>query len=557
LHYAVTDSSTISGNPLLDEDSFQKLLAAAYVLQEHQDRQRTAEATKPESAAAGAPPSHPYSAPLPATSDYSQTLAQIVATQEQIQRAQLALPEAMNMIAEQTQFITRASGTVIGLREGDDLLYSAVSGSARGLLGSRVAVNKCLSAKCLDHDAILYCPEVDTDSRIDAQLCQQRGIKGLIAVPIHREGGSVAGSIEVYFAAANSFEEHDVRTCQLMAGMVGEAMARAAELDWKQALAEERATMLGALEKLKPQLERLANEPLSTSPNRASPGSTLATPVPNLAITCPECGSQLDPEQLFCGQCGSERPAPKKAETQSPWASIWHPDQPASREAVKVTGVEAGDEPFKIDARILDVMPESTVVPEALIPDSAAPAADSQAPSQPASSWLAQVRSHPWSSADKAKAWLESQIGTGRAGALKHLLKGRRADVYLLVAIILVVVAVAWAIWSHQGSPLAVGTPPTATTASTAMPGTVRRRKPTEPKLTLNEKLLIWLGLAEPPPAPVYSGNPATQVWVDMRTALYYCPGADLYGKTEKGKFTTQRDAQMDQFEPAYRRACD
>ena len=69
--------------------------------------------------------------------------------------------------------------------------------------------------------------------------------------------------------------------------------------------------------------------------------------------------------------------------------------------------------------------------------------------------------------------------------------------------------------------------------------------------------MLVAVGLAEAPPAPVYSGNPSTQVWVDLHTALYYCPGADLYGKTPKGKFTSQRDAQLDQFEPAYRKACD
>ena len=49
--------------------------------------------------------------------------------------------------------------------------------------------------------------------------------------------------------------------------------------------------------------------------------------------------------------------------------------------------------------------------------------------------------------------------------------------------------------------------------------------------------MLISLGLAEPPPAPEYKGNPETQVWIDLHTALYYCPGADLYGKTPKGKF--------------------
>jgi hypothetical protein len=69
--------------------------------------------------------------------------------------------------------------------------------------------------------------------------------------------------------------------------------------------------------------------------------------------------------------------------------------------------------------------------------------------------------------------------------------------------------------------------------------------------------MLISMGLAEAPPTPESKGNPETQVWVDLHTALYYCPGADLYGKTPKGRFTSQRDAQLDQFEPAYRKACD
>jgi len=76
------------------------------------------------------------------------------------------------------------------------------------------------------------------------------------------------------------------------------------------------------------------------------------------------------------------------------------------------------------------------------------------------------------------------------------------------------------------------------------------------PPLTIWERTLVGLGLAEIPEAPVPRGDPAVQVWVDQHTALYYCPGADLYGKTPDGKFTTQRDAQMDQFEPAARAYC-
>ena len=77
-----------------------------------------------------------------------------------------------------------------------------------------------------------------------------------------------------------------------------------------------------------------------------------------------------------------------------------------------------------------------------------------------------------------------------------------------------------------------------------------------QPSLTLVERMLISLGLAEPPPAPRVMGNPHARVWVDLHTALYYCSGSELYGKTPNGRIATQRDAQLDQFEPAGRNYC-
>jgi hypothetical protein len=77
-------------------------------------------------------------------------------------------------------------------------------------------------------------------------------------------------------------------------------------------------------------------------------------------------------------------------------------------------------------------------------------------------------------------------------------------------------------------------------------------------QLTWFESLLVELGLAEAPArTPGYAGSPNVQVWVDVHTALYYCPGSGLYGKTPGGHFTTQRDAQQDEFEPATRVACE
>jgi hypothetical protein len=78
-----------------------------------------------------------------------------------------------------------------------------------------------------------------------------------------------------------------------------------------------------------------------------------------------------------------------------------------------------------------------------------------------------------------------------------------------------------------------------------------------KPSLSFSERVLVALGMAEAPPPPITTGNPNAQVWVDLHTALYYCQGSDLFGKTPGGKLTTQRDAQLDQFQPAARKNCE
>jgi hypothetical protein len=68
-------------------------------------------------------------------------------------------------------------------------------------------------------------------------------------------------------------------------------------------------------------------------------------------------------------------------------------------------------------------------------------------------------------------------------------------------------------------------------------------------------KLLVSTGLKSQP-APSFGGNPDARVWIDLHTAMYYCPGSPLYGKTE-GRYAKQADAQRDHFEPASRQACE
>ncbi len=110
-------------------------------------------------------------------------------------------------------------------------------------------------------------------------------------------------------------------------------------------------------------------------------------------------------------------------------------------------------------------------------------------------------------------------------------LRFHRADVYLGAAVVVAALALLW---------------PAASS-------------PRRPGLGLFERALVSLGLAEAP-APVVrlqGGDPGIQVWVDPHTAQYYCQGEEQYGKTAGGRVSSQREAQMDHFEPAGRSVCE
>jgi hypothetical protein len=109
-------------------------------------------------------------------------------------------------------------------------------------------------------------------------------------------------------------------------------------------------------------------------------------------------------------------------------------------------------------------------------------------------------------------------------------LSSHRADLYLGVSVLVAALALLW--------PTAGATQP--------------------PTLSSWQRALVALGLAEAaPPAVHLQGDPAIEVWIDPHSALYYCPGEEQYGKTADGRFTTQREAQVDRFEPASRSACE
>ena len=484
--------------PALDEATFQQLLEAAHVIQELKGFEVA-------------------NRPRPGLAD---ALSKIVETQELLRSQAGDLQVAANVIAERLQEITHATGVAIAVVRDDQLEYCAATGDAASLHGARLPMQSSGSA----------------EGELSAEFVREVGDKSSLALPLHHEG-KLAGLLEIRFADADSIPEPEIRSCQLMAGLMTEVIARAADREWRETLAAERAAML----------EEIATVPLSEASAKSGRDTI-----------CSQCGYRFGEQELFCGRCGTPRPAGTlPSQAQSKWASPWDLEQaPENREgeelgrdgeeieAVPSTDVEARpvQEPgselspglkelfaqFSEEAGELETAPETgsvTRVADAVAGDAPTVSGEIEEAPKPPS---------PWTSATKTQKWLESLHPKSGGGIwlAKH-----RADVYVGAAVVLLLIVLSG--WGMRSSEHPVA------------------KVPAQPSLTLFEKLLVSLGLAETPPAPVYLGNPNAQVWVDLHTALYYCADSDLYGKTPGGKFTTQRDAQMDQFEPAARRDCD
>lgn len=571
------DESVSEGKskPVLDEQTLAKLLEAAYVLQEHnrelrklelgfelkRDQFEAEQRSSTPPAAASSAQSSDNSPPT----DYTFTLGQIVETQHRIQVRHLELDLAMALVAERVVEIGRARGAAIAIVDGNVVRYGAGAGFGAPATGSEVPLDNALCIPCIRTGQVFRCPDVNPEVLLDSEHCRSRGIQSLIAVPIFHDG-KVAGALELYYSEQHGFHEQDVHTCQLMAGLVTEALARDEEIAWKKSLASERAVMLQALEKLKPNLAALVDKPAATEAAIPATPASIAS-----SYVCLKCGHKLVSEEHFCGECGTPRSTKSSEEAppamQSKVTSPWHMQEALKHEAapdpantkdpaLELNQSSSPAEEMSLADSLQNEVPDFFMAPDLpageLRAETAAPrASDSEthaaavAEDSSQALTLAKPVSADWSSAHSAQEFFENLAGSQRPGALLHFWNSRRGDIYLAIAVILVACVIRWGIWSNHP----VG-------ASGPAPAAAHRKSP-EADLPLFDRMLISLGLAEAPQALEDKGNPSTQVWVDLHTALYYCPGADLYGKTPTGKYSTQRDAQLDQFEPAYRKPCN
>src|SRR5688572_68076 len=156
--------------------------------------------------------------------------AAVIATQEEIARTRLELGAVMQVVVDRAAALTDAAGAAIELVEGKQLVYRAVSGAATPYAGQRLDIEGSLSGHALQTGRALKSDDTTREDRVDLEAASRVGARSMIIVPLFHRAESV-GALKVFAPTRAAFDDRDVETLQLMAGLIGAAMARAAEAE--------------------------------------------------------------------------------------------------------------------------------------------------------------------------------------------------------------------------------------------------------------------------------------------------------------------------------------
>jgi diguanylate cyclase (GGDEF)-like protein len=125
------------------------------------------------------------------TSDREQLLLEIIELQNEVADAKLDLERVLAVVVERAASLTGASGSVVELVEGAEMVYRAAWGSASGTLGLRLNRAKSLSGLCVERTMPLRSNDTEADPRVDRETCRRVGVASMACVPLLSDGTAI------------------------------------------------------------------------------------------------------------------------------------------------------------------------------------------------------------------------------------------------------------------------------------------------------------------------------------------------------------------------------
>lgn len=153
-----------------------------------------------------------------------QQLLSVIDAQTDIIRKHLSPASIMERMAGLASDLTFASGAVVEIAEGEDMVYAAATGLAKDKVGLRLKACTSLSGLCIQKGQVLNCKDASTDQRVDYEACRKVGLSSMLVAPLQTDG-QLVGVLKVFSSKVDAFDDVDVQILQLSASIISAAIA--------------------------------------------------------------------------------------------------------------------------------------------------------------------------------------------------------------------------------------------------------------------------------------------------------------------------------------------
>jgi PAS domain S-box-containing protein len=179
----------------------------------------------------------------------------VLEVEQAVTAAGLDSQTVMRVITERSRALTGASGAVIEVVEGEELVPVVHVGSE----APRLKLNTSLSGICIQTGELQRSDDTFTDPRVNHPHYRDMAIRSLMVVPL-RDEHRTHGVLKVVSAQPSAFSDRDAKALRLLGGLMGAALGHAAAYEGRQARLEERTRALQESEQRFKQLVDVAQE---------------------------------------------------------------------------------------------------------------------------------------------------------------------------------------------------------------------------------------------------------------------------------------------------------
>ena len=133
---------------------------------------------------------------------------------------------ALRLIATRVCSITRGSGAAVALANEDGMTCRARAGMIAPAIGVPVNIGSGFTGECIKAAKPLRCDDTRSDSRVDADVCRELGIRSILAAPVCYER-DIVGLVEVFSDRPFAFDDGDLAVVERLAQTVVLTLSRA------------------------------------------------------------------------------------------------------------------------------------------------------------------------------------------------------------------------------------------------------------------------------------------------------------------------------------------